>query len=76
MPYVNFKITREGATAEQKALLIQGATDLLVNVLGKTLRPQLLLLMKSRPITGALVERRLRVDAKPVSEVCSEKPVL
>ncbi len=35
MPYVNFKITREGATAEQKALLIQGATDLLVNVLGK-----------------------------------------
>jgi len=35
MPYVNIKITREGATAEQKALLIKGATDLLVDVLGK-----------------------------------------
>lgn len=35
MPYVNIKITREGATAEQKAALIQGATQLLVEVLGK-----------------------------------------
>ncbi len=35
MPYVNIKITREGATPEQKAELIKGATDLLVRVLGK-----------------------------------------
>jgi 4-oxalocrotonate tautomerase len=35
MPYVNIRITREGATPEQKAALIKGATDLLVNVLGK-----------------------------------------
>lgn len=35
MPYVNIKITKEGATAEQKAELIKGATDLLVAVLGK-----------------------------------------
>ena len=35
MPYVNIKITREGATAEQKAQLIKGATQLLVDVLGK-----------------------------------------
>ena len=35
MPYVNIKITREGATPEQKARLIQGATQLLVDVLGK-----------------------------------------
>ena len=35
MPYVNIKITREGVTAEQKAALIKGATDLLVNVLNK-----------------------------------------
>ncbi|MDA8140505.1 MAG: 4-oxalocrotonate tautomerase family protein [Desulfobacteraceae bacterium] len=35
MPYVNIKITREGATAAQKAELIKGVTDLLVNVLGK-----------------------------------------
>jgi 4-oxalocrotonate tautomerase len=35
MPYVNIKITREGATAEQKEALIQGVTQLLVDVLGK-----------------------------------------
>jgi 4-oxalocrotonate tautomerase len=35
MPYVNIKITREGATAEQKATLIKGVTQLLVDVLGK-----------------------------------------
>ena len=35
MPYVNIKITKEGATTEQKAKLIQGATKLLVDVLGK-----------------------------------------
>ena len=35
MPFVNIKITKEGATAAQKAELIKGATDLLKNVLGK-----------------------------------------
>lgn len=35
MPYINIRITREGATAEQKARLIEGATQLLVDVLGK-----------------------------------------
>ena len=35
MPYVNIKITREGATAEQKARLIEGVTRLLVEVLDK-----------------------------------------
>ncbi|MBK6636317.1 MAG: 4-oxalocrotonate tautomerase family protein [Rhodocyclaceae bacterium] len=35
MPYVNIKITREGVTAEQKERLIRGATQLLVDVLGK-----------------------------------------
>ncbi|MGC9518508.1 MAG: 2-hydroxymuconate tautomerase family protein [Desulfuromonadaceae bacterium] len=35
MPYVNIKITREGATSEQKTRLIEGATQLLVDVLGK-----------------------------------------
>ena len=35
MPYVNIKITREGATAEQKAELMKGVTDLLVRVLDK-----------------------------------------
>ncbi len=35
MPYVNIKITREGATREQKAALIRGVTDLLQTELGK-----------------------------------------
>lgn len=35
MPYVNIKITKTGATAEQKAELIKGATDLLQRVLNK-----------------------------------------
>ena len=35
MPYVNIRITRDGATAPQKAELIQGVTDLLVRVLNK-----------------------------------------
>lgn len=35
MPYINIQITREGATPAQKALLIRGVTDLLVEVLDK-----------------------------------------
>ena len=35
MPFVNIKITREGATAEQKQDLIQGVTRLLSDILGK-----------------------------------------
>lgn len=35
MPYVRIQITREGATRDQKAQLIRGATDLLVHVLDK-----------------------------------------
>ncbi len=36
MPYVNIKITREGATQAQKAELIAGVTELLVRVLDKS----------------------------------------
>lgn len=35
MPYVHIQITREGATADQKAELIRGSTELLVRVLDK-----------------------------------------
>ncbi len=35
MPFVNIRITKEGVTAEQKTRLIEGATKLLVDVLGK-----------------------------------------
>ena len=35
MPYVNIKITKEGASREHKAALIKGVTDLLADQLGK-----------------------------------------
>lgn len=35
MPFVNIKITRDGATAQQKAQLIAGVTQLLAEILGK-----------------------------------------
>jgi 4-oxalocrotonate tautomerase len=35
MPYVNIRITKDGATAEQKAQVIKGVTDLLRDILGK-----------------------------------------
>ena len=35
MPFVNIKITKDGATSEQKARLIKGVTDLLVETLDK-----------------------------------------
>jgi len=35
VPYVNIKITDEGATQEQKVALIEGVTDLLAKTLGK-----------------------------------------
>lgn len=38
MPYVNVRITRDGATREQKARIIAEITATLVNVLGK--RPE------------------------------------
>ena len=39
MPYVNIKITREGATAEQKATLIREVTRLSAVTWGKTRLP-------------------------------------
>jgi 4-oxalocrotonate tautomerase len=35
MPYINIKIAKDNVSAEKKRELIKGATDLMVNVLGK-----------------------------------------
>lgn len=35
MPYVNIKITKDSATAEQKSILIKEVTNLLATLLGK-----------------------------------------
>ena len=60
MPYVNIKITREGATAEQKAELIKGVTELLARVLNKNPKTTVVTIeeieMDSWGISGAPVE--------------------
>lgn len=38
MPYVNVRITKDGVTMEQKALIVKEITETLVRVLGK--RPE------------------------------------
>jgi 4-oxalocrotonate tautomerase len=50
MPYVNIKITREGTTQAQKAALIRGATQLLVDILGKN--PQTTIVVIEEVDTG------------------------
>ncbi|MBA4373558.1 MAG: tautomerase [Thermodesulfovibrio sp.] len=35
MPYVNIRITKDGATAEQKEQVIRGVTHLLRDIMGK-----------------------------------------
>ncbi len=35
MPYINIKVTNEGVTKAQKEQLIQGVTQLVVDILGK-----------------------------------------
>lgn len=65
MPYVNIKITRDGATPEQKVALIAGTTHLLVDVPGKN--PQATVVVIDEIETGnwviggeAVAERRRR----------------
>lgn len=60
MPYVNIRITREGATDAQKAELIQGATELLQRVLGKNPKTTIVVIdevpMENWGIGGLLAE--------------------
>lgn len=65
MPYVNIRITREGATPEQKKRLIRGVTDLLVDVLGKNPATTVVVIDEIEPddwgVAGeAIPERRRR----------------
>lgn len=69
MPLVHIKITREGATAEQKAELIRGATDLLVRVLNKNPATTFVLIDEvdtdNWGIAGATVTSRRIKEAAP-----------
>lgn len=64
MPYVNIRITREGATPEQKKRLIRGVTDLLVDVLGKNPATTVVVIDEIEPddwgVAGEAVSERRR----------------
>ena len=67
MPYVNIRITREGATSEQKARLIEGVTRLLAEVPGKNPQTTIIIIdevdLDNRGIGGeAVTVRRCRVQ--------------
>ncbi len=38
MPYINIRVTDTNVTKEQKRLLIEGTTQLVVNILNKNLK--------------------------------------
>lgn len=64
MPYVNIKVTDEGVTQAQKQQLVQGVTQLLVEVLGKDPATTFVVIDEVRTenwgVAGQLVcERRL-----------------
>lgn len=69
MPYVNIKVTREGVTDEQKAALIKGVTDLLVDVLQKSPATTMVVIdeveMENWGIGGLPVREYRRVTTKP-----------
>jgi hypothetical protein len=70
MPYVNIKVTREGVTAEQKAKLIRGVTDLLVTMLNKSPATTLSRLTRSRRKIGASTASRSKsiASARPPAD--------
>ena len=64
MPYVNIKVTDEGVTQAQKQQLVQGVTQLLVEVLSKDPATTFVVINEvgtgNRGVAGQLVsERRL-----------------
>ncbi len=73
MPYVLMQVTREGVTREQKAALITGVTDLLVQVLNKNPAQTFVVIEEVdldnwgiAGITVATYRRREQAVAKPV----------
>ncbi len=68
MPYIHIQVTREGVTREQKQSLIEGATALVVDVLGK------------EPATTFVVIEEVDTDnwgvaGRPVSAIRAEQGV-
>ena len=68
MPYIHIQVTRESVTREQKQSLIEGATALVVDVLGK------------EPATTFVVIEEVDTDnwgvaGRPVSAIRAEQGV-
>lgn len=72
MPYVNIKVTPEGLTADKKAELIAGATELLVRVLDKNPETTVVVIdevetdnwgIGGRTVTGRRAEAAKRKEA-------------
>ena len=61
MPFVNIRVTREGVTSDQKARLIAGATQLLVDVLNKNPKTTIV-------IIDEIEMENWGVEGQPVSE--------
>ena len=69
MPYVNIKITKEGATVDQKKKLIQGVTTMLHDILGKNPLTRVVVIEEvdtdNWGIAGeTITERRLREQSQ------------
>ena len=62
MPYVNIKITREGATAEQKAELIRGSLSSCATSWERTPRRRWSSSTRSTPTAGGSAASRSRSD--------------
>ncbi|MEN6438967.1 MAG: 4-oxalocrotonate tautomerase family protein [Syntrophobacter sp.] len=68
MPFINIKITRDGATAAQKAELIRRATQMMVDVLGKNPKTTMVLIDEVETdnwgIGGETVTERRRAESE------------
>lgn len=72
MPYVNIKVTREGVTESQKAALIEGVTNLLVDILQKSPTTTMVVIdeveLENWGIGGLPVEQYRRTRATSIGD--------
>lgn len=72
MPFVNIKIIKDLATAEQKSRLIRGATQLLVDILGRNPKTTVVVIEEIDPDNWGLggesftVRRQQEIEKKKI----------
>ncbi len=68
MPFINIKITKDGATAAQKGELIKRATQMMVDVLGKNPKTTVVVIDEvdtdNWGIGGETVTQRRKVESE------------